>query len=303
MRSWVGKICLSDMIRLFYFMLWIWIVPIDLTGQKSVNLCGNYIYYPPETLSLVEAKRIAAERARLEALADEYGTLIFQNTLTYMKNMEMQSSTDFLSLTMSEVKGEWLGDIKDPDYRLYVEKDVLVIEAKVCGKAREIRRSPVNFDAKALRNGDNIRFESADFREGDNLYLYFKSPSDGYLAVYLIDEAEKAYRLLPALFSKEDSRRVESGKEYVFFKTSEGTSKNNAAIKYRLTCSKSVEYNLLYVVYSKNPFVRVNDTYEPSCGQPSNLSNKKFQKWLLENRQRDLNMQVEVKLLKIEKTE
>jgi len=40
------------------------------------TICGDYTYVVPDNVSREEAKRIAAERARLEALAAEFGTTV-----------------------------------------------------------------------------------------------------------------------------------------------------------------------------------------------------------------------------------
>lgn len=65
---------------------------------------------------------------------------------------------------------------------------MLVVEVYVNGKAREKNGAGVEFDAKVLRNGTDLKFESLDFQNGDDLYLYFKSPVDGYLVVYLLPQ-------------------------------------------------------------------------------------------------------------------
>ena len=40
---------------------------------------------------------------------------------------------------------------------------------------------------------------TSNFFDGEQFYLYFKSPVDGYLSVY-IDEGDITYRLLPYTF-------------------------------------------------------------------------------------------------------
>lgn len=42
----------------------------SLYSQKTHNVTAKYVYYAPETMSIDEAKRIAVDRARMQAIAD-----------------------------------------------------------------------------------------------------------------------------------------------------------------------------------------------------------------------------------------
>lgn len=197
----------------------------SLLSQRIERVHGEYTYHVPENVALEEGRRIALERAKIQALADAFGTTVSQNNSTYVKNINGKSSVDFISLGGSEVKGEWIETIGEPTYKIYYERNMLVVEVYVNGKAREKNGVGVEFDAKVLRNGTDLKFESLDFQNGDDLYLYFKSPVDGYLVVYLLDEySEQAYCLLPYKDSNGQAYKIRHDVPYVFF------SQNSAKI-------------------------------------------------------------------------
>ena len=77
-----------------------------VSAQEVRDICGQYTYYAPENVTLEQARRTALQRAKLSALADEFGTRIAQNNVTRVKNENGQSDISFLSLGGSEVKGE-----------------------------------------------------------------------------------------------------------------------------------------------------------------------------------------------------
>ena len=55
-------------------------------SQKATKVSGKYVFYPPSTMSIDEAKSEAIKRARLQALADAFGTIISQTSNTVMTN-------------------------------------------------------------------------------------------------------------------------------------------------------------------------------------------------------------------------
>ncbi|MDR1682825.1 MAG: DUF4384 domain-containing protein [Candidatus Symbiothrix sp.] len=283
---------------------------ISLSAQKTQKLCGEYIYHAPENVTLEQAKQTALERAKLQALADKFGTTVTQNNATVVKNENGMSDISYFALGGSEVKGEWLENAKEPEYKITYEQDMLVVKVKVCGKAREITNAGIDFTAKILKHGTEAKFESETFRDGDQVYLLFRSPADGYLAVYLIDESQTAYCLLPYMNAPSGNVRIKSGKEYIFF-SEQNADKNEAPIvnEYVLTTNKTAEHNFLYVIFSPNEFTKANDVSTSPDKQgatnhvelPRELPLVDFQQWLAKNRTRDKDIKVEIKGLTITK--
>lgn len=242
-----------------------------------------------------EAERIALERAKLQAIADEFGTLVSQSNFTSVSNRNGESDVDFFSLGSSETKGEWIETLGEPQFnRSFDEDGSLIIRVTVKGRIREIKRAQVAIEAKVLCNGTDLKFERSDFRNGDDLYLYFKSPVDGYLNVYLLDETTKTvYCLLPYRASSAAAYSIVHDRPYVFFSAKAATADDCTVIdEYTMTCSRSMEQNTVYVVFSPNMFAKANSTVSAEL-LPRELPFKDFQEWLAECRTRDVEMKVE----------
>lgn len=268
-------------------------------AQKVQTVTGEYLYHAPDNITLDEAKRIAVERARLQALADAFGTMVSQTNTTIAENRNGQSDMTFLSSGGSEVKGEWLQDTKEPDISISYKDGMLCVLAKVCGKAREINAAAIDIEAYILKNGTEKRFESNDFRNGDDLFLYFRSPIEGYLTVYLIDDEHEAYCLLPYMNDNKGSVAISAGKEYIFF--SQKNSDNipsHLVDEYTMTCSLGIEQNSIYVIFSGNGFTKANDSQKDE-GLPKSLNGKHFLQWLSRARMRDKDMTVIQKVITV----
>ena len=278
------------------FRLWLIVsgqsLSITLSAQKTKRVDAEYLYHAPENVSLEEGKRIALERAKLQAIADAFGTVVSQNNFTTVANRNGKSNVDFFSLGGSEVKGEWIETIGEPEYFISYEQHMLVIKVKVSGRIREIIGAQIDVIAKILCNGTEPRFERSDFRNGDDLYLYFQSPVDGYLNVYLLDEtSQTVYCLLPYRRSDAAFVSVKHDTPYVFFSQEKAVRNASVVDEYVMTCERAMEQNTIYVLFSPNQFMKAN-----SCGEtgtvPRQLSYKEFHKWLTEVRKRDSGMQV-----------
>ncbi len=276
-------------------------------AQDTKKVCGEYIYYAPEHVSLKEARKTALQQARLKALADAFGTNVSQRNVTQIKTINEISDMQFYSLGESEVKGEWIEDIGSPKFEVEYTDSVLIVKAAVCGKAREILSHDIDFVVKILRNGTHERFEDDCFKDGDDLYLYFRSPTEGYLAIYLVDAEQRTYCLLPYRKDADGKVPLKANHEYVFFskqKTDE-TFETSLVDRYVLHCEEEMEVNYLYVIFSPKPFVKANDfSKESEKGKrisPRELPFKKFQEWLTKKRVKDKDMKIEVRTITITK--
>lgn len=275
-------------------------------AQKVKTVEGEFVYYAPENVSPAEAKRYALQQAQLNAIADEFGTIIAQTNLTRIEGNNEQSSTRFNSFGSSDVKGEWIETIGKPEYNTEYENGLLIVKCKVKGKARELVLSQAEFQAKVLRNGTEDRFESEQFRSGDELFLSFKTPINGYLAVYLVDDDEVVQCLLPYSGQQNGIYQVEANKRYVLF--SEKESPHDQVDEYVLTANHKVEHNQMYVVFSPNQFFKAVDASSQKeveskdiAGFPRELSFEDFHKWLAKCRRRDKEMSLKKIMITIKK--
>ena len=270
-------------------------------SQKIKTVDGEYTYVVPENVNLDKAKYIALERLKIQLIEEEFGATVSQSNSTLVKNSNGKSDVDFVSIGGSEVNGEWIETIGTPRYNIYYENDMLVVSVKAKGRIREIMSTAVDVKSLVLRNGIEDRFESDTFKSGDDLYISFQSPTNGYLVVYLVDTEQLAFCLLPYQNMKEGFFNVEANKRYVLFSTQTAASEQKPYVdEYTMTCTHDQEINQLYVIFSTSPFVKaIDDKLEKEL--PRELSNEDFQKWLAKYRTRDTNMVVKKKTITIRK--
>lgn len=269
-----------------------------LISQSVINVSGEYTYYAPSDVSIEEAKKIALERARLQCLADEFGTIVNQSNSIVIHSNDAGSETSHFSLGGTEVKGEWLGDLKQPIYKITYDETNggNIVHVKVSGKARAISSSKIDVSAKILCNGVTPRHERELFYEGDQLFLSFLSPVAGYLCVYLVDEEANAYCLLPYESSSTGFASVEANKNHIFF-SKQLSDDAEVVDEYVMSCSHDGEANIFYIIYSSNKFTKAADNL--SFASLRELSYKDLQAWLLDAQSKDAEMQVIRKTIKI----
>ncbi|MDE7385633.1 MAG: DUF4384 domain-containing protein [Muribaculaceae bacterium] len=262
-------------------------------AQKTKNVSASYTYYAPETVSIEDAKKIAIERARIQAIADEFGTVISQNTSTVVSNKNGESDTQFFSFGGSDIKGEWVADTTTPEVSVTYEDNMLVVHAKVCGKAREKKTADFDLSIKTLCN----RIESERFHNNDRLSVRFQTPVNGFLSIWLADDnLKKAYCLLPYENSNGEAREIKSKNDYELLSTADPQYPFREETI--LTTENDEEINRLIFIFSTKKFTMPltnNGEYVPE------LALSKFTEWLQKNRIKDEYMNVTYRTIEIKK--
>ena len=157
-------------------------------AQRTATVSAEYTYYAPDNLTLEQAKQKAVQRAMLEAIAAEFGTLVQQMSTTSVTNADGKSFVGYSSLGSSDVRGEWIRTIGQPEFDMDYRDGQLIINVKIKGEAREIDYMKPQFVTRILRNGTKENYESEEFRDGDYLYMSVISPVSGYAAIFCKDE-------------------------------------------------------------------------------------------------------------------
>lgn len=271
-------------------------------AQKSMKVRAEYTYHAPSNVTLDEAKHIALERAKVQIIAETFGTVVSQNNTTFVRNQNGSSEIDFLSMGGSEVKGEWIETIGEPVFDIAYEQGMLIVKVSANGRIREIITAQIEFVAKILCNGTDEKFERYDFNEGDDLYFYFKSPVDGYLSLYLLDDlTQTVYCLLPYKYSDEPVVAIKHDIPYIFFSPQHADGIAPSVVdEYTMTCNHEKESNTIYVIFSPNRYVKANSSNMEEL-LPRQLSFEEFQKWLVKYRNQDKDMNVIRKTIMIRK--
>ena len=269
------------------------LLPLGLSAQRIKKVCGEYTYYAEGHESPLEAKAKALEKAKLKALEKEFGSVISQSTTISETADDGEEHSFFSQLSEAEVKGEWIEDIGDPEYNISLNADgEIVVTCRICGHAREFSNKAAEFEAKVLRNHPELKDAEVHFKSGEYIYMYFSAPCDGYVAIYLIDEAQTASCLLPYLGDMDGQQKVKGGKEYFFFSEAKAEKEHEIVEYYNLFCANNViERNKIYVIFSKNPFTKAVD-HRVKEKLPRQLSYTDFQHWLGRLRAHDPEMGV-----------
>jgi hypothetical protein len=282
---------LTHFIYCFFFILFC-IPNTHAQKLKELKESGTYKMRIEKTMSEAEAERLCIERAKINAIEKAFGQTIIQGNSTYIKNKttgeQTESSNIFSNISESLVNGEWVQDLKKPVINKLLENNELWMQAEVYGIIRELKSVLTSFQALPL-NCTNTTCRTQTFRDGDDFYLYFKAPEDGYISVYLDDpEQQKTFRLLPYKKSKLKTTNypVKADVEYFFF--SEAKAAKNEEVDETtlfLNNPKIPEMNKLFVLFNpKEEFGKpiLNQASEPSgkIETPLELASEDFQRWL-----------------------
>lgn len=271
------------------------------TAQKTVCVTAEYIYYAPENVTIEEAKQTALERAQIQAIADEFGSVVSQTNATHIENVNGAVESEFLSIGGSELKGEWVETEGEPKFDILYDQGMLAVRVLVKGKIRKITSTRAEFDAKILRNGTTAADESSEFRDGDQMYLSFTSPVAGYLSVYLQGTGDEVYCLLPYGGQSEGIYQVKANRQYVFFSSDCAPEKDRDLVdELVLTADSDIEKNRIYVIFSPDKFYKAADTGKDET-IPRCLSRRDFLKWLQKIKKRDTNLSISQDLITIRK--
>ena len=288
----LGKVAIVSMCLLSYVF--------NADAQRKAKVQGSYTYVQEEEESLKVAKAKAVMKAQTMALEEEFGTLIETINLTDIKDGKVK----FRSRGLSEVRGTWLRDLQPPkfEYAMDEETGERVITVTVWGEAQEIVTSKIDIKAYVLRSEDIKRNVNDDsFYSDDQYFVSFSSPVDGYLAIYLMDENGDATRLLPYPNSTE-AYPVKADKKYLFFSKNhidKESGEDEDLREYFFWTDQMVEYNRMYIFFSKTEFMLPKDAQGVTMQEnseyqrPPMVNYEDMQNWIVKNRNRDKYMQVE----------
>ncbi len=252
-------------------------------GQRVLTVEGEEQFEFPENISLSEAKIQAVEQLKVKLLGENFGTHISQHHSSRVAD-EKQS---YLLLNESEVNGEWVETIGQPEFTppRWNEDGFLILTVRLKGRIREVVQSRIDYRAMLIDHPLKEE-ECTHYEAGDNIYLKFRSPESGYLMVYLYDGQDMVYRMLPSYNEKSSATEIERGESYIFFE--------KPGTRLVMSCQGEQEINQVFVLFSTNPLSR---TFEQEGGSvdvngtelqtPAMIRYEEFRKWLSDCRRQD----------------
>lgn len=251
-----------------------------------------------------QAKINAFVAAKQKALEERFGLDVSKitNTLQINRNdgKEVKSSSNVFSVGEVAVRGEWIETISEQVLSQSYVNGFWVVKVRVDGRARNYSTEKADIQYTFLKDVDDMDAPVA-FRDGSDLFLRFISPIAGQLCVYLVDETQNAYCLLPYMNNQTGSQRIDANKEYIFF----STKYDNDADEYTLNSERSLEHNAIYLVFSPNDFTKAVDKQGGKNFRdeqlPRELSYEALMKWLAKNQTCDENMVVRREVVTIRK--
>lgn len=250
-----------------------------------------------------QAEQTALLRAKQQALEEHFGIEVssVQSVLQHsrMENGGASDATDLFALKETAPRGEWIETVKERVISRTFQDGFWQVRVYVEGKARSlaVQKADIRY---AFINNVHDREMRMLFHDGDDLFLRFSSPVDGALCVYLVDEEQNAYCLLPYQNVGAGFQPVRANNDYLFF-----SADAEPADEYVLTCQRTVEQNVLFVVFSPNRFTKANDRQGGVNWReeqlPRQLPYSEFIQWLTRNQTRDRDMVVRKEIISIKR--
>ena len=253
-----------------------------------------------------EAKAKALQKARTDAIAKAFGTFVSSSSTSVYQQNNDQYYNGYFNLNSCDVRGEWIST-KEPKFEFTFDgNNERCIRVEEEGYAIQLG-GDIQLDIRLLRGGmdpDKNKVGPYDvYKEGENMYMYFSSPVDGYLMLYIVDNDDiknpRVGRLLPYRSNGDgDAMPVKADHPYIFF------SEEKADLEFvdvtreiHMECpncqeGRQIDYNIFYVIFSRETFTRATDDSALTEDIPTTrMSN--FQKWLAKRLQSDHELMID----------
>lgn len=246
----------------------------------AVEVSGEGTYYLERKDNLSDARSMAVEIARSNAIDSAFGTA-FSSTAQYQayETTDGGFSDSFYSLMRSVQTGIWVRDLEEPEVTSFMDEDASFgFKAKVRGLVRPLMSMPVETIGRVFvgkgKDADH-GYETSTLRRGDEFYFGFKAASDGFLAVYVVDEDENVCKAAPIGRNSTPLRKISAEKETIL---RDEYLKNIAEIS--RPESREV-YNRVVYVFSPSKFtLPLSEDADPATGMPPVMDLAKFHTWL-----------------------
>ena len=271
---------------------------------KHIRITYDYISEDPSE-SPDQAERNAIVCAKKKALEEHFGLDVVGMTSMFqaerVEKDDIAYSESFLSLNESSVRGEWIKTIEEKILEKSYVNGYWQVRVYVEGSAKSHSADKPQIQY-AFINNLHDRENRKVYYDGDDVFLRFSAPVSGALCVYLVDEEQNAYCMLPYKSSTVGYQPIQANTNYIFFDNNEA---NRQADEYTLNTPYGTEQNALYVIFSPNTFTKAVDQQAGKNWRdeqlPRQLSYEDLMKWLAKNQTRDENMVVRREVISIKK--
>lgn len=286
----------------------------ELLAQAIKTETGDYTIRVESDKSEQETALKGIEQARINAIKKAFGEKILQVNNSLLENYEgngkVESQTIVTLTSETYANGEWLEDIKDPKIEKEFIDGALWLKITVFCKVRELSNQTNQALSCFTASCPDFKCKTTIFNDGQDFYMYFKSPVNGFLAAYLeVPKEGKTYRLLPYQSqASQGSLIILADKEYFFFSPNHVSKEIKSFVdEISITLyDKSVpESNCLILVFSEKtqfgkPLLDNSKNHlgkgtnsEESPILPASIGITDFNKWLINLRHQAKDLQVD----------
>lgn len=259
-------------------------------AQRTEKVHGTYSYTVGENekTSVAEIKNKCIMGARNAAIKDKFHEHITDITRILDTNINGNTFTEFIEELEAQTNAEWIEDIHEPVITATYENGQLTFTAEVSGKASEIKQASYDVSWDILNGGKSENYRSNKFHDGDRIFIRFRSPVSGYLALYVIDSVNKAAECwLPYKTDPTGYFHVEANRDYILF----DPDSDHNALKYILG-TDNVELDNVVMIFSPTPFTKCSEI-DKGSKEVNAVPLKDFEKWLSKKRSSDDRMMVD----------
>lgn len=271
-------------------------------ADDIVRVSAIYEYVSNNSEAPEQAKEKAFEAAKQKALEDRFGLDVTKITNTLVtsrtEGQSAKSETNTFSSGETTVRGEWIETLQEEVLEMNFTNGFWIVKVRVEGRARNYAAEKADIQYTLIKDVQDLE-SPVTFRDGNDIFLRFSSPVAGYLCVYLVDEEQNAFCLLPYMSRQSGNQPIEANKEYIFF----SPIYDKEAQEYTLNSARSSEQNILLVIFSPNEFTKAADKQGGKNLRdeqlPRGLTYEALLKWLARNQTKDPEMLVRRSIITI----
>ena len=236
-----------------------------LFAQKEIEVSAYYSMELPKNITMEQLEQRCIEQARLKSIGESFGFVIFETTIDNTQEINSIFNNSFAVLTKTNVQGEWLRDLSEPQLIWEHFEKTLMVTATVNGIIREFPKTGRAKIEIHLSNDANMNYDVTQFKDGQELFASFQSSSKGHLSVFYVDHSSQdVYRLIPSATNNDlNSVEVQSDKTYQLFQTTSPFLENKSipGLELGLPSAKDLQMDDLVFVYSPQDIRKPSLTY------------------------------------------
>lgn len=289
-------------------------------SQKTKVETGEAIIMVETSMSEDQTLNKARQLAQINAIENAFGRIVVQGNSTFILNsttgQKIETNNTFNFISDSYVNGEWIETLDEKVEKYNQPDGNRWVKITIKGKIRELKNLEYSCEAYTL-SCPKLTCKCTEYNNGQGLYVYFKSPKDGYVSIYFDDPYEQiTSRILPYSQSKNGVAMnfpVKADSSYYLFSSKHDYLKDSNNIdELELTAKTPLDHYKIYVFYSPLEFDKplLNDMTQQVLDAnainakytlPPSLPSEQFQKWQIILRGKNPEIEMQTIMINVKK--